>query len=179
MKFFSQNKYKKGFTLIELLVVISIVGLLSAITVSSVAAARLKSRDAFIKQQVNQFRNLMQQEFTDNGSYVNLQIDGGSTAGGWFSVNRDCNLAFNGNYAAQARLICKAIIANSAANFSGANQYMWIGNYLGDQSQFSIMAYLPGKQTFYCVGSSGRNSDTADATTMAGGWNADGCYGRP
>jgi prepilin-type N-terminal cleavage/methylation domain-containing protein len=41
-----RNKKQKGFTLIELLIVISIIGLLSSIVMTSMANARIRSRDA-------------------------------------------------------------------------------------------------------------------------------------
>lgn len=50
----TKNSTKKGFTLIELLVVISIIGLLSSITLTSVQVARNKALVAKAKSDINQ-----------------------------------------------------------------------------------------------------------------------------
>ncbi len=64
---------QRGFTLIELLVVISIITLLSSIVYASLNSARAKGKDAAIKESVNQLRLLLEQNFNDYGTYVNLQ----------------------------------------------------------------------------------------------------------
>jgi prepilin-type N-terminal cleavage/methylation domain-containing protein len=66
------TKRNKGFTLIELLVVISIIGLLSSIVLASLSTARGKAKDAAIKSEVLQMRNLFAQEFSDTGNYAAL-----------------------------------------------------------------------------------------------------------
>lgn len=56
-----KNKsYLKGFTLIELLVVIAVIGLLSAVIMTSVSSARKKSRDATRKQDMISIRNALE-----------------------------------------------------------------------------------------------------------------------
>ncbi len=46
------NSSNKGFTLIELLVVIAIIGILAAITITSVSSARTKAQKAAFKSEV-------------------------------------------------------------------------------------------------------------------------------
>lgn len=166
------NKLNNGFTLIELMVVISIIGVLSSVTISSLASTRLKARDAKIIQQVNQMRTLLEFEKSDSNSYANL------LPLNWVSTQAGCNGFFSGTYAAKAREICGAIVTNSASNFAGATSFAYFGPNTGTYSvvsNYSIMAYLPGAQVFYCVGSSGRNSK--NTTTTA--WTNPGCYNNP
>jgi len=61
--------YKKNqaFTLIELLVVVAIVGLLSAVIMSSLNSARGKGRDAKRLADVEQIRTALQLYWVDNG----------------------------------------------------------------------------------------------------------------
>lgn len=75
LSFLSQNK--RGFTLIELLVVISIIGLLSSVVLTSLNQARTKARVVALKQELIQFRTLMELEFLDKGSYAGLVSQSG------------------------------------------------------------------------------------------------------
>lgn len=170
MIFLLSRKYETGFTLIELLVSISIIGLLASILMGSLNTARLKARDAKIRQQVVQLRNLIELDYTENNaSFGNLQI-------GWFSSAAGCNAgAFGGNYVTKAREICSAIVTTSSnSNFTGNSLY--IGNNVDLVTKYAIMAYLPGKQTFLCVGSSGKSSDN---TTSSNAWTQAGCFDNP
>lgn len=63
------KNFKKGFTLIELLVVISIIGLLSAVVLSSLSNARMKGRDARRISDIRQLRNALELYRSDNGRY--------------------------------------------------------------------------------------------------------------
>src|SRR3989344_1825968 len=95
---------KKGFTLVELLVVIAIIGILSSVVFASLSNSRLKARDAAIRQEMVQFRNLLEQEFNDNDSYIALQR-------GWAPANACGSIGFSGTYAAQAVSLCNDIVA--------------------------------------------------------------------
>ena len=158
---FLKIKNEKGFTLIELLVVVSIIGLLASTVLASLKVARLKARDSAIKAQMNQFRILIEQDYNDTGSYNNYQamMD-------WYTVPYTCSDAsgsgkFIGNYATQAKAICTNIVNNSADSPFGFsnNQRLFLGNGADPKRNYSIMAFLPYKGKFYCVGSSGRSSD--------------------
>jgi prepilin-type N-terminal cleavage/methylation domain-containing protein len=160
-----------GFTLIELMVVISIIGLLSSILAGSLSTTRLKARDAKIKQQVLQLRNLIELDYleTTPNSYGNLQT-------GWYSTAAECAAgAFLGNYVSKARDICSAIVTSSSNSNFAANS-LYIGNNVNLTTKYGIMAYLPGKQTFFCLGSSGKPSDT---TTSVNAWTQTGCFDNP
>lgn len=58
---------QKGFTLIELLVVIAIIGILAAITLSSLNTARAKARDAERRNEVRQIGLALQMWAVDHG----------------------------------------------------------------------------------------------------------------
>lgn len=78
MKFYKHNN-QRGFTLLEMLMVISIIGLLASITLTSVASARVKSRDAKRKLDLNQIYNAMNLYFSE---YDCLPITSGTACSG-------------------------------------------------------------------------------------------------
>ena len=180
---------EKGFTLIELLVVIAIIGILSSVILASLMSASLRGRDASVRSEVNQLRITLSQEYTDTGSFKNLQPVAAPCAGGltctdgsWLSTVADCSTwgtASNAStYEVQAEAICENIMKNTGASYMGANgaASLWIGSLGSDHTKYSIMAWLPYKQAFYCVGSSNGNSDyTTSGTT----WLNPGCYNNP
>lgn len=183
--FTHQNFLKKisgGFTLIELLVVVAIISLLSSIILASLKDARLKAKDTAIKTEVRQLANLMALEYNENNSYFKLQQPNQSN---WNDTVDECNgttsppiVHFSGTYAANAKQICVNIVTLTGRSDDNTN--MHIGNHAGpsgalDNNKFSIMAYLPGTGKYFCMGSSGRSSDTAVSPT----WTPAGCYDDP
>ncbi len=152
----------RGFTLIELLVVIAIIGMLSSIVLASLNTARAKARDASIRAEVAQFATLMELEFSDTSSYAALQP-------GWVYTTANCNAVFSGNNAATARQICGKIVTDVGGNG------MYMGTSIDNARYWSIMVYLPGKNTTLCRGSSGAQSDT----NAWGNWSGAGCYTTP
>jgi prepilin-type N-terminal cleavage/methylation domain-containing protein len=65
-----KNKKEKGFTLIELLIVIAIIGILSAVVLSSLSKARDKAADANIKSNLAGIRAQAQIVYSDDGDYA-------------------------------------------------------------------------------------------------------------
>jgi prepilin-type N-terminal cleavage/methylation domain-containing protein len=167
-------QHTKGFTLIELLVVISIIGVLSSVVLASLASARLKARDAAVKAEVLQFRVLLEENYNDYGSYLYLQPQA------WVSGPSDCGSYFTtGNYAAEAVSLCTAIFnnnKNSSANFMGPSTSIFFGNAVSQSTNYSVMAWLPSKGNFFCIGNSGANSMS---TTASNAWGQPGCYSTP
>ena len=154
---------QRGFTLIELLVVIAIIGVLSSVVLASLNTARLRARDASIKAEVAQFANLYELEYNDTGSYAALKP-------GWVYNTTNCNVSFSGTNAVTARQICSKIVTDVGGNG------MYMSTSAGDDSnKWSIMVYLPGKNTTYCAGSSGAKTETP----AWGNWTGAGCYTTP
>ncbi len=157
----------KGFTLIELLVVISIIGLLSSVVLASLNTARGKARDASIKEEVQQVTRLMALNYSETGTYVQLQD------WTWKYTVADCAAStVSGNYASQFINICKSVVL-----LNGGVGGFFSGNSVDGNNLFSVFAYLPSVGQFFCAGSSGANSAGTPGTYSY--WSGPGCYGNP
>jgi prepilin-type N-terminal cleavage/methylation domain-containing protein len=163
---------KRGFTLIELLVVIAIIGLLSSVVLATLNTARLRSNDAAVKQQAAQLRNLYQLEYSDTGTYTNLQQGTWSGSGSGATCN-----TFAGNYASEAQKVCIGITKVTVG--CPSNACLVTGPIPAGATAFSIMVYLPyesakaGSGRYLCLGSSGRQS------IVPWDWTNPGCYSNP
>jgi prepilin-type N-terminal cleavage/methylation domain-containing protein len=159
---------KSGFTLIELLVVIAIISLISSVVLASISTARKKSRDSAVRAQAMQFRNLLSLEYNDTGSYANFFIS-------WVGSTATCdNINAASQYKAKGVEVCKNLYNSSEDSvLRGANRmYLNRPNVTGN-NRFTLLVYLPYKQTWLCVGSNGAISDTdgGSAWTSPGCWN--------
>lgn len=63
------HRLTRGFTLIELLVVIAIIGLLSAVVLASLSAARERARNASYVAQIKEYQKALALHYSENGSY--------------------------------------------------------------------------------------------------------------
>jgi prepilin-type N-terminal cleavage/methylation domain-containing protein len=167
---------QKGFTLIEILVVVAIIGVLGGVVLSSLNKARGKNKDAFLKAQAAQMRSLLELEYAETGSYAGLQ-----SPGAWIANDTECEAATftSVNYATQARNMCKAIVAVSRWIDAEPNLKFYLGTKLGLPNQYSIMIALPYKKTYFCMGSSGANSDIETETSGGGAYDEAGCWAKP
>lgn len=156
-------KNNKGFTLIELLVVVAVISLLSSIVFASLSSARSKSKDSFIKEEVSQLTNLMALNYSDYGSFCQLQY-------GWTNTNSGaCDTIFSGTYTNQARQICSNIFNN--ASYTSIN-VIYSNTTTGCATTYSFMVHLNNGKWF-CSGSSGMRGEYS-------AYNAQpGCYNNP
>ena len=84
-----RNTTKNGFTLIELLVVIAIIGVLASVVLASLNTARVKSRDANRKSQLEEVAKALQLYYADHGTYA---VSGGGSHGngsGWLTYSNN------------------------------------------------------------------------------------------
>ncbi|MDB5189255.1 MAG: hypothetical protein JWL82_212 [Parcubacteria group bacterium] len=167
---------QRGFTLIELLVVIAIIGLLSSVALANLNLARLRAADAAVREEAQQFRIIMNNEYSDTGSYT--AIKNGDT--GWIGGNNHCSyISFGGNYAGSASAVCNRLL-QSSGTACGTYCVFFVNTYPDSPDKFTIMAYLPyesakaGGARYLCYGSSGRTS-VSDGTT----WSEVGCWANP
>lgn len=165
MNFYFKNK--KGFTLIELLVVVAIIGLLASVVVKSLSTARLKARDAAIKLSLLEYKNLLEITHNTATGYDPALLKG-------WNQDNTCTVGFSwgtGGLTGQAASICSNMVKNGL-NSAGVVHFGSPSNWSGNFSDYSIMAYLPGKQTYFCLSSTGKVSDT-DTNS----WTSPGCWG--
>ncbi len=170
---YSRLKNSKGFTLIELLFVISIIGVLSSIILSSLNAARNKAKDAKIKEDFAQLINLMALNYSDYGSYCQMQY-------AWVSLNGSCSNAFPSsyNYGTKAQALCNDIIQNAADDPAYSGSYapgalrLYNSNSVDCNTSYSLMTFLNNGK-WYCVGSSGSKGEYSIFSGNPG------CYNNP
>ena len=158
---------RNGFTLIELLVVIAIIGLLSAVVLAALSQARLASRDAAIQQEVREMAKVLELEYLSTKSYAAFQS-------AWHNDAANCRVSFTAsvNYGQAGRDICEKIVGLNTG--AGQTNLFYIGNNKSTTDKYSVMAWLPGDQTFFCVGSSGGSYQGPSA-----GWVGAGCAYNP
>jgi prepilin-type N-terminal cleavage/methylation domain-containing protein len=72
MKKIPRNHAVWGFTLLELMVVIAIIGILAAIVLASLSAARTKARDVSVKSEMHNIRSAADLYYTSHNSSYSL-----------------------------------------------------------------------------------------------------------
>jgi general secretion pathway protein G len=68
-------KDNKGFTLLELMIVVAIIGILATLAQPMFKTAVLKSREAALKEDLFNIRNVLDQYYADNGKYPDSLSD--------------------------------------------------------------------------------------------------------
>jgi prepilin-type N-terminal cleavage/methylation domain-containing protein len=163
------KRNQKGFTLIELLVVIAIIGILAAVVLVNVSAARNRARESSVRRAVSQFRILFEEENNTNRSYSNLWHSG-VVPGRWARTAEHCDSLYGSSSVQnKARELCKAIIRD-------ANLYVY--PFSANPQQYSMIIAPKSGQNFeiFCVGSSGAITTTGVNTST---WANPGCPNNP
>ncbi len=133
---------KKGFTLIELLVVIAIIGVLASIVMVSMSGATDKARDARIKGDLSQMRNVAELiNFDESDGYTKACTSSGSGPGLGSGTT---------NYDTQMNVIQTDIDDQQSQGSYGASTTCKAGT-----NSYCIYTSLLGTTDVFCVDSSG------------------------
>jgi prepilin-type N-terminal cleavage/methylation domain-containing protein len=170
-----KHGYHSGFTLIELLVVISIIGVLSSVVMASVNTARMKARDAAVKQLALQMRNVYEIEYLNKGKYSDLMkaplnyLACSNTPGVTYTCLLISQNACNTFYGADSEgaKVCLDVL-NKGVNFHIGT--VDPNNFV---DKYAVFLQYPGNSSLgRCVGSSGNVIDSSQSTcfTSGGGW---------
>ncbi len=165
--------HQKGFTLVEMVVVLAIIGLLLAVILPSLSASRAKGRDAAIRAEVKELQTLLEQHYNAYKNFSGITETAGGAGNKWYSASGanstlrcDDTTAFNTpRFIDKLRSMCTSITNKNSNN----GKELFIG---GNATQYSVMAYLPYKGTFVCVGTNG-TSDTSPGD--GSNFSATGC----
>lgn len=162
-----------GFTLIELLVVVAIISMLAATALASLNQGRYAAKDAKIMQTVQQFGKLMELNFLDHQSYVQLMAS-------WDNTAANCSDSFSGSvHGTRARELCTEIVRLSNNSTNAFYTGVAPGPGIASSTHYSIMAWLPGRGAYFCLGSSGRVSKQQGLPGFTLYWYEPGCYNNP
>ena len=133
---------KKGFTLIELLVVIAIIGVLAAIVMVSMSGATDKAKDARIKGDLSQMRNVAELiSFDESDGYTKVCTSSGSGPGLGSGTT---------NYDTQMNVIQNDIDDQQSQATYGASTTCKAGT-----DSYCAYASLVGTTDVFCIDSSG------------------------
>jgi len=151
------EKQKKGFTLIELLVAVAIIGILSAVVISSLGGARDKGRDVRRKSDLKQIQTALEIYYDKCSTYIvapnctgtpyGNTWNSGVTYGGWFNINYGSGSFSQGLVDTKST---GSLIIDPTGNTTGSNSYM-------------VMA---GKDN-YTVWATIKNPSSLDSTTIS------------
>lgn len=152
--------------MVELLIVIAIIGILASIVLVNLSSARTKAKDAAIISSANAIMKAAQINSLSSGDYS------------LYKITQDTCSSYSASTPNRSSMVdaCNSIITNSGT--AGSQFKLWMNSWGGaNRVKFSVLAWLPGKQKYYCIGSNGGTSMETNSNGTGCGSNVYSCSG--
>lgn len=152
---------KRGFTLVELLLVIAVIGLLAGLIAVNLNKARIKSRDAKRRSDLNQIKTAVEMYFDDNKSYLIAGTGQGTppNSTGFFNCSGTITIAqglINGGYLSSE--------PKDPSATCGVSSYMYYAPTAGFTQGYGIYAHLENPTNLQNGWDGASGSNCRDAT---------------
>jgi len=167
-----------GFTLIELIIIIAIIGILGTMVYVYMGGTKKDAKDAKVIAAAESMMDAIQGLAMWNNDYTNYSNRPLSPSS-WVTAESYCTYDLITDATLKANLIksCKDIFNTNCPSATCPSALSFYMQSYGPAKGLSMIAYLPGENKYYCLGSNGKSSITNTSDCGSGSATCTGLWG--